>query len=276
MVPTIEQVKQAAYHRWSLRGRVHGDDRGDWLAAQDELTFSLNYQTAAAYPLDGPGALILNEPRGRYCRFCERTAAHVPFGGPMPLLAGGWSPSLASSSVCNECRNAVRDAQADRLERFRTVLAEGASRFDGSAAAALSATYSLTVFKALAGCALLIMPQSELSYFVDTLEWVSNPHDKSDGRLLEQDATCVVYLAPFWAERSWISLERRIEKDAPLPYMVSLLAVGGVLMQISLPLCIRDQDLDGRAVRIPRRSFTEGEGESFEQARVHEFRLERG
>ena len=136
--------------------------------------------------------------------------------------------------------------------------------------------YSLTVFKALAGCALLFMPASELSYFVDTLEWVSNPDDANDSRLLERDATCVVYLAPFWAERSWISLARRIEKDAPLPYMVSLLAVGGVLMQISLPLCIRDQDLDGRDVHAPRRSFAEGEGDSFQHARMLVFRLDRG
>jgi hypothetical protein len=276
MDPSIEQLKEAAYHRWNLRGRGHGEDGADWFAAQDELTFSLNYQTAATYPLDGPGALILNDPRGRYCRFCERTAAQVSFGGPMPLLAGGLSPSLASSSVCNECRKGFRDAQADGLERFRAVLAEGAGRTDGCTRAGLSAMYSLTVFKALAGCALLMMPGSELSYFVDTLEWVSNPHDASDSRLLERDAACVVYLAPFWAERSWISLSRRIDKHAPLPYMVSLLAVGGVLMQISLPLCIRDQDLDGRSVRIPRRSFTDGERESFEQARALEFRVERG
>ncbi len=194
----------------------------------------------------------------------------------MPLLARGSSPSLASSSVCNECRNGFRDAQVDRLARFMAVLAEGVGRSDGSARAGRPAMYSLTVFKALAGCALLIMPESELSYFVDTLEWVSNPHDASDSRLLERDASCVVYLAPFWAERSWISLARRIEKDAPLPYMVSLLAVDGVLIQISLPLCIRDQDLDGRPSLIPRRSFAEGEGESFEQARVLEFRPERG
>ena len=258
------------------RGRSHGDDRRDWLAAEDELTFSLNYQTVVEYPLDGPGALVDNDRRGRYCRFCERTAAHVVFGGPTPLLAGGWSPSLASSSVCNECRTGFRDTQAARLERFRAVMAEGAGRSAAFGRVGSPEIYSLEVFKALTGCALLIMPESELGSFVDTLEWVSNPHDRRDNRLLEGDATCVVYLARFWAERSWISLARRIEKDAPLPYMVSLLAVGGVLIQISLPLCIRDQDLDGRPLHIPRRSFTEGEGESFQQARVLEFRLERG
>jgi Protein of unknown function (DUF2934) len=273
MVPTTEQVRVAAYERWLRRGRPHGDDRGDWFAAEDELIFTLNYQTIAEYPLDGPGALILNDRRGRYCRFCERTAVQVAFGAPMALLAGGCSPSLSSSSVCNECRAGFRDAQAGRLERFLAKLTEEASRTAGGAAAGVSAIYSMEVFKALCGCALMIMPESDLGYFVDTLEWVSNPDERGDGRLLAADAACVVYQVPFWAERSWMSLERRIEKDVPLPYMVYFLAAGGVLMQISLPLCIRDQDLDGRVVYFPRRSYAVGEGESFEPARMREVRV---
>jgi hypothetical protein len=66
-------------------------------------------------------------------------------------------------------------------------------------------------------------------------------------------------------------LPRRIDKDVPLPYMVYFLAVRGVVLQASLPLCNRDQDLDGCAVRVPRRSFAAGEGGSFEQAGVMEF-----
>jgi Protein of unknown function (DUF2934) len=275
MVPTFERVRQAAYQRWLRRGSPHGGDLGDWFAAENELSFSLNYQMIAEYPLDGPGALILNDRRARYCRFCERTAVQTLFGAPAPLLSGGWSPSLATSSVCNECRAGFRDAQAARLERFRAILAEGACRSEGGAGGGGSGSYSLGVFKALAGCALLIMPESELGYFVDALEWVSNPHDKGDRRVLERDATCVVYLAPFWGERSWVTLARRIEKDAPLPYMVYLQAMRGVLMQIQVPLCIRDQDLDGRAVCCPRRWFAVGEGESFEEAQVVELRVER-
>ncbi len=276
MVPATEQVRQAAYERWVRRGRPHGGDRGDWFAAEDELIFTLNYQTIAEYPLDVPGALILNDRPGRYCRFCERAAVQVAFGPPMPLLAGGCSPSLASSSVCNECRAGFRDAQAGRLERFLAKLLEEARRGEGGAGAPAAAIYSLDVFKALCGCALLIMPESELGYFVDTLEWVSNPDERGDGRLLEADAACVVYQVPFWAERSWMSLERRIEKDVPLPYMVYFVALRGVLLQISLPLCIRDQDLDGRVVYFPRRSFAMGEGQSFEQARMLEFQVGRG
>ncbi len=194
----------------------------------------------------------------------------------MPLLAGGCSPSLSSSSVCNECRAGFRDAQAGRLERFLAKPVEQASRDAGVAGAGTAVIYSLDVFKALCGCALLIMPESELGYFVDALEWVSNPHERSDGPLLEQEATCVVYRAPFWAEQAWMSLARRIEKDVPLPYMVYFLAAGGVVLQISLPLCIRDQDLDGRVVYLPRRSFAVGEDQSFEQARVVEVRVGQG
>ena len=59
------------------------------------------------------------------------------------------------------------------------------------------------------------------------------------------------------------------QNDAPFPYMIFFLAQGGVVLQVQLPLCIRDQDLDGRPVALLRRSFTSPEtGQSFEQARI--------
>ena len=120
------------------------------------------------------------------------------------------------------------------------------------------------------------MPESELGYFMDALEWVSNPDADSDGALFEADATCVVYLAPFLGEGSWTSIVRRIDQRVALPYMIFYLAMSGVLLQVQLPLCIRDQDLDGRTVPVPRRSFVAGEGGSFELARALEFRVSRG
>ena len=73
--------------------------------------------------------------------------------------------------------------------------------------------------------------------------------------------------------RSWTSLARRTENNAPFPYMIYFLAQGGVVLQVQLPLCIRDQDLDGRLVQIPRRSFTSPDGRPFEQTRPWELRL---
>jgi hypothetical protein len=110
------------------------------------------------------------------------------------------------------------------------------------------------------------MPESELRYFVDTLEWVSNPDPHFDEPLLREESTCLVYSADFLRDKSWTSLARRTQNDAPFPYMIYFLAQGGVVLQVRAPLCIRDQDLDGRLVRVPRRSFTSPEGRPFEQA----------
>ena len=126
VAPDLEQVRRAAFLRWLRRGGGHGQDRDDWLAAQLELTFSQNYEVIVEYPLDAPGTFVVSDRRVRYCRFCERTAAQVAFGLPMPLLGGGWSPSLETAAVCSECRRVFRDAQSAALERFREALAEDA------------------------------------------------------------------------------------------------------------------------------------------------------
>jgi hypothetical protein len=273
MFPTHEQVELAAFNRWLRRGQRHGFHRDDWFAAESELSFGMNYETAAHYPLDAPGTFILSDRPVRYCRFCERTSVQVAFGPPRPVLAGGQICSLCTEAVCDECQAGFRDAQGAQIERFRKSVGEDATRMTREDSSRGRGGYTLAVFKSLVGCALAIMPENELGYFVDTVEWVSNPDPEFDGRLLHQDATCLVYLAPFLGQRSWASIARRVENDAPLPYMISFLALAGVVIQVQLPMCIRDQDLDGRLVRVPRRSFTNGEGETFEGARVLEFRL---
>jgi hypothetical protein len=82
-----------------------------------------------------------------------------------------------------------------------------------------------------------------------------------------------VYFAPFWGERSWTTIAtiaRRIDKHLPLPYAIYFQAVRGVILQIPLPLCVRDRDLNGWEVRFPRRRFAVLKGQSFEEARVVE------
>ncbi len=39
------------------------------------------------------------------------------------------------------------------------------------------------------------------------------------------------------------------------------------MVQISVPLCVRDQDLDGRSAHLPVRSLTAGEGPHYREAR---------
>jgi Protein of unknown function (DUF2934) len=271
MFPTEDQVRLAAFDRWRRRGWVHGLDREDWFAAQHELCFSLNYQTIVEYPLDVPGTLILSDRPARYCRFCERTAAHVPFGSARPVVGGGLETSLFTEAICDECQSAFRDAIDHEFTRFQGALLGAGTDISSGKHLHTPPHYSLDVFKSLVACALTIMPESELRYFVDALEWVSNPDSDCDASLLRAEATCLVYSAAFLRDQSWTSLARRAKNDAPFPYMIFFLAQGGVVLQVHLPLCIRDQDLDGRLIHVPRRAFTSPEGSPFEQACVNRY-----
>jgi hypothetical protein len=273
MFPTEGQVGRAAYDRWRRRGSLHGFDRDDWYGAQDELTFCLNYQTIVEYPLDAPGKLILSDRPARYCRFCERTAVQVAFGRARPVVDGGRETSLYTEAICDECRSAFRDALADEFSRFQGSLLGAATESSSGKRMHASSHYSTGAFKSLVASALTMMPESELRYFVDALEWVSNPDPDCDAPLVRQEATCLVYSADFLRDRAWTSLARRAVNDAPFPYMIYFLAQGGVVLQVQVPLCIRDQDLDGRQARVPRRSFTSPEGRPFDQASPWELRL---
>lgn len=273
MLPTEHEIRELAFDRWLRRGQFHGFDREDWFAARDELSFRLNYQTIVEYPLDAPGKLILSDRPARYCRFCERTAVQVAFGPPRPLLSGARATSLYTAAVCNECQSAFRDKLAGDLGRFQDSLTADAGLNMSEGRPRGAEHYSLAVFKSLVACALAIMPEHELRYFVDTLEWVSNPDPGLDDRLLLEEATCLVYSAGFLQDRSWTSLSRRTDKDVPFPYMVFFLNQGGVVLQVQVPLCIRDQDLDGKPVQIPRRSFMAGEGQPFEPVPAWGLRL---
>jgi hypothetical protein len=51
MLPTWQQIEKAAYDRWERRGWTHGHDRDDWVAAEQDLTFDMNYRTICQLPL---------------------------------------------------------------------------------------------------------------------------------------------------------------------------------------------------------------------------------
>jgi hypothetical protein len=131
------------------------------------------------------------------------------------------------------------------------------------------------MFKSLIACALSIMPEIQLRYFADSLEWVSNPDPDSDGLLLKEAATCRAYTVPFLRNRSWTSLARRNDGVLSLPYMLYFLAHHGVVLQVQVPLCTRDQDLDGRPVREIRRSWSASEDDRLPQPRPTELQLTR-
>lgn len=269
MLPTRDQIERAAYDRWIRRHRAHGYDRHDWLGAENELTYLLNYHTAAQYELDTAGPPI--KDARALCRFCERTLSRAEFSRVRPVVQGLAGTTLFSAQICDECQEDCRDPLATSCQNFWKTVHHGG---DGRPVVPGGDFDALAVFKSLVASALLIMPEDELAYFSDTLEWVNNPDHEYDGSLFA-DACCHVYHLGE-PERPWISVARRIDDEIPFPYMVSFLCWEGIVVQTALPMCLRDQDLDGRCVRMPRRSLVSGEGPHFREAQSAVLRLRAG
>jgi hypothetical protein len=266
MVPNGDQIARAAYFRWLRRGRAHGRDRDDWVAAEKELMFGLNYQVIVDYPLNNPHRFVLGERAMRRCRFCERASGRAVFSQPRAVVMGTGNASLLSAEVCDDCHADCREPLTGDLHRlWEAIWAENTWQ-EPHHAARSRAVCSLAAFKALVASALLIMPERELTNFADALEWVANPDPDFDSPLFTGLAGRA-YFAPFLREQSAVCLARRIDDDAPLPYMVFSLAWGGAVVQVSVPLCVRDLDLDGRSVATPERSYISGEHHNFREAR---------
>jgi Protein of unknown function (DUF2934) len=261
MLPTRDQIERAAYDRWIRRDRAHGHDRDDWIGSENELTYLLNYQTVVEYPLDSASSRIVGRP-GR-CRFCERTSSYATFSKARAVVQGPAEGALFSAQVCDECQADCRDPLAVHCERFWRILHAGG---EIQRAAWLRDVDTLAVFKSLVTSALMIMPENELAYFTDTLEWVNNPDHEYDGGLFKR-AFGQVYDVPFLKEQSSIALARRINDEAPFPYMISFLSWRGIAIQFSLPMSVRDHDLDGRGERAAQRSLISGHGRGYHEAR---------
>jgi Protein of unknown function (DUF2934) len=266
MLPNIDQIRRAAYDLWLSRGQVHGYDRDDWHAAEDELTFSLNYRTLVEYPLDGPGMLVLGDRRSQACRYCEQGSPPATFSVPREVVPGMGARSLMTLGVCDHCQSDCLDSLAAEAIRFWKCLSYDRAGLDVRVAESAAASFTPAVFKSLVAGALLTMPESELSYFVDTLEWVSNPDHTADGSLF-MGLTCRLYVTPRAQSQSRISLARRLRDDLPLPYMLCFVARGRIVVQFQVPLCIRDADLDGRPVRAIERPFIDDESAPYERSR---------
>jgi hypothetical protein len=264
MRPTVDEIRRAAYDRWERRGWPHGGDRDDWYAAEKELAFHGHYRTIVEYGLDGPQRLVLGDAAVRRCRFCERTSTQVDFGAPRPVVVG--HASLLTAEVCQDCQSDWRDGLEEELRHFwACLIREGLSGPDGLDLRGRP-LFSIAAFKALVAGALAIMPGPELPLFPDALEWVNNPDHDSDDRLLDR-AECLVYQAPFLGVGARASLARRADDESPVPYMLHFLEFDGIMVQLPLPMCLCDEDLDGRVIERPERVPASGHGPEFREAR---------
>jgi hypothetical protein len=265
MFPTNPQIEIAAYHLWERRGCLHGRDREDWQAAEKELAYNLNYEPIRHFGLLEGAPRVLGQRAIRHCRFCERNAKRVRFGPPSPIYPSVSDSSLLTAEICMECQRECRDPLAGDLGRFwESLRSLGAGRERPANPRAIRA-FSLGVYKSLVGSALLIMPEPELPYFLDAIEWVSNPDRDVDQRLFA-GAACRAYIATEHLAGPSVVLARRSDDEAALPYMIAFLSCGGIIVQIHLPLCSRDEDLDGSAVPLVERSFDWGSGANFSHA----------
>ncbi|MGP0070192.1 MAG: DUF2934 domain-containing protein [Isosphaeraceae bacterium] len=268
MRPTSEQIQYAAYDRWQRRGYTHGRDGDDWHAAEKELTFLLNYRTIAEYPLDSQDRIVLGSASPRRCRFCERASNQAAFGAPLPVLPGlVGNPSLFTAEICDDCREDWHAPLEAEFRTFRESLGACGAGLDVDGGPQSRPSFSVPAFKSLIAGALIILPESELPSVLDTIEWVSNPDHDSDDQLFA-GALCQVYSVPFLGDRSWVSLARRIDDEAPLPNLLYFLAHDGIIVQVPVPLCLHDEDLDGRAVYQPERALNGGFGPDFQESRV--------
>lgn len=253
MVPSPEQIRVASYHRWQRRGGGHGQDWNDWFAAEQELLFARNYEVLVRYRLDGITRQFLGDEDARQCRFCERTAPRTTFSSAVPALPEALgNTALFTYEECDECHALFRESFEDQCAAFCLPFQSGPALGRGTGPRpAVPTTIPIAAFKGLAKVALSILPQEELSSFEDTIEWISNPdHDLDGGSFGDLD--CSVTLTPSPLPFSWAALARRVEDDAPMPYLLSFVGTGHAVFQIHLPLCVRDEDLDGKVLRVPR------------------------
>jgi hypothetical protein len=250
MYPSTEQIRTAAYQRWQSRGVGHGHDVEDWLNAEQDLLFDLNYQVVASYRLDAPAP---EWPRGsgrRQCRFCERSAPRATFTDPIhaiPQFLG--NTSLLAECECDECHELFKDSLVDDFEEFtrpfRTGVYNG-SRPGGTARRSIS----IAALKCLARMALSIMPEDEVDFFQDTIEWVVNPDHDLDRRSF-RGLGCLLHVAPETSS-PWTALARRLDDDAPFPYMLFFIGTANVVFETAVPLCVRDEEYDGEDLIVPR------------------------
>ncbi|MDR3621142.1 MAG: DUF2934 domain-containing protein [Paludisphaera borealis] len=272
MFPSWDEIQHAAYERWERRGWSHGADHDDWSAAEMDLVFQKNYRPAAEYPLAASERVVVGSALQPRCRFCERSAPRTKFQGPrliVPRVVG--DTSLYSAEICDECHDQFATSIDADFDAFWRSLDPPSG--DESAS---PTSVPIGAYKSMARMAILIAPARELGHFTDTLEWIGNPDHDFDSSLFEGTG-CLVYRLHVPHAVPWVSLSRRTNADAPLPYAVFLLVSGRHVVEIALPLCSRDQDHEGaEGMKLPRRSFTTGHGHDMRSAACRLLPLERG
>jgi hypothetical protein len=273
MTPTREQIRRAAYERWERRGRIHGADQEDWVAAEMDTMFRLNYETVAEFWLDSQRPLMLGQDRARRCRFCEHSQPPASFSATVPVIPRQLvNASLFTRELCDGCAEQFAATIDVELSHFWKSLKPFPAGKAARQPLERPTSIPAAAYKSLIKSSLLVMPESELDRFLGTIEWVCNPNDRLDLAQFE-DSLCLLYRSHASQGPAWASLCCRTDDGAPLPYALFFLGAEELVLQVQLPLCTRDQDLDGKAFHTPRRSFSAGTGADLKASDCWRLRL---
>lgn len=249
MFPSFDQIQHAAYLRWERRWYSHGQHREDWLAAEQDLLFTLNYKLLVHYVLSDREQRLLGNKARPVCRFCERSTPAVNFRVDTPAVPEFLgNRSLFTIEECEDCQSLFAEGIEAELEDFLTSF-----RKDYAFSASERSGFSLpvAVFKGLIKQALAIMPRGDLASFEGATEWVCNPDHDFDADLFAEARGHIHVLAEPVSE-PWVAIAKRTDIDAPMPAMLFFLGTRHLVAQVALPLCDPDDDLEGVDVTVPR------------------------
>lgn len=248
MLPSSEQVRIGAYFRWAQRGFGHGAHLDDWVAAEQVLLFSMNYEVVASYRLNDPEPTRIGRSRPRVCRFCEQGEPRTTFSDDVPVLAGS---SLRVMDQCEECQGQFSESLDGPLDAFLTNLSRGM----------VPESVPIAAYKALVKTALEIVPEDELDLFPDAVEWVCNPDHDHDGGSFSRMGMGIFLHQSGGLRESFVALARKIEDGEAMPSALFFVGGAGFSLSMAVPLCARDEELEGEELIVPRLA-TVGEGDS--------------
>ena len=264
MLPSRDQIERAAYERG--RAGAISTEPTERTGRRPRWTRSLrlNYQIISEFSLAEAVQRVLGDVRRPRCRFCEESPPRAAFSVLRPAIPELVdNRSLFTRDLCDECAKqfaAAIDAEFARFWQSLEVLRTGTASFSDFL---VPTAIPIAAYKSLIRIGISLMPEQQLSTFTDTMEWVSNP-DHAFDRTLFDGTGCLVYQAHVPYETAWAGLGCRIEKDAPFPRMLFFLGAQRLILQVHLPLCALDEDLDGTDVPMPQRSFSTGFGSRLE------------
>ena len=227
MIDFLDQVDKAAYARWERRGRIHGFDRQDWLAAEASLRFEQTYRVVVRHRCGGDVSSIGNALRRR-CRFCSQSAPRALFSDDVPIFEGCSSP--LSLDQCDSCASAF----SETIDRDLSQFLSGMSRAKG---------ISIGAFKGLVKMALAILPDADLDDHEDTVEWVTNPDHAFDFNVF-RGLSSVIHTTAIPYPTAWCAVAEKIADDSPWPSRLFFLGNDRHCVTVPIPLNPRDEDLD--------------------------------